>query len=72
MGARVDFPNRAILEERFKPEDFEYLVNGLDNAPYHVRKALYRLDKPYHKMDRFEQEECARRARASHDRESIA
>jgi hypothetical protein len=68
MGIHIDAPHRCIWEERFTEADFEVLESGDNNAAYHVRKSLYRLDRPYHTLDRYEQEECARAALAAKGR----
>lgn len=61
-GGYVDLPLRMFMEERFSKEDFRYLEEGTDNAPYHIRSTLYRVGKPYHEMNRWEQEAHARKA----------
>ena len=62
MGIHIDAPHRCAWEARFTEEDFRILETGENNAPYHLRRKLYRLDRPYHTLDRYEQEACAKAA----------
>lgn len=64
MGKYIDFPLRTWLEERFTEDDYKYLVEGTDGAPPEVKNALYRFEKPYHTLNRYEQEEAAIKALA--------
>jgi hypothetical protein len=64
-GCYTDCPNRVIMEARFTPDDFRWYEQGFDaDTPEDVKKSLYRCEKPYHVMDRFEQEPYAARALA--------
>jgi hypothetical protein len=64
LGGYVDYPMRVWLEERFTEDEFRWLVNGAGDAPEEARNALYRFERPYHTLNRYEQEEAAQKALA--------
>lgn len=86
FGIRIDAPERVMWEERFRPGDLAMLEEsgGYSNQPYHelttaqrekaLRESttgLYRIDKPYHTMDRYEQEQQANAAMAARKRTQL-